>query len=86
MVSPNPNDPQPMKYTMLGRIRSRLRKSFPNYLVTVDWKYLRPHYQSGVLYFVDPVLNLGEVGYAFSENQKEQVRGLAEIRRHCENW
>jgi hypothetical protein len=39
----------------------------------VDWKYLRPHFQSGVLYFVDPSLALTEVGCAFTENQKDRV-------------
>ena len=33
-----------------------------NYTGTVDWKYLQPHFLSGVLYFVDPSLALIELG------------------------
>ena len=73
MVSPNPNDPQPMKYTMLGEDNSSPQEKLAKYTGTVDWKYLRPHYQSGVLYFADPTLELTEVGSAFTENESERV-------------
>lgn len=58
---------------MLGEDSSTTKEKLEKYTGTVDWKYLRPHYQSGVLYFIDPELKLTEVGYAFSENHKEQV-------------
>ena len=73
MVSQDPNDPQPLKYAMLGEDNSTAEEKLAKYTGTVDWKYLRPHYRSGVLFFVDPVLNIGEVGYAFTENHKERV-------------
>jgi len=73
MVSPDPNNPMPLKYTMLGEDTSSSEEKLAKYTGTVDWKYLRPHYKTGVLYFVDTVLKLGEVGYAFTENHKERV-------------
>lgn len=62
-----------MKYAILGGDSSTPEEKLAKYTGTVDWKYLKPHFQTGVLYFVDPVLELGEVGYAFTENHKERV-------------
>lgn len=78
---------------MLGKDTSTAREKLDKYTGVVNWKYLRPHYQSGVLYFVDPALELGEVGYAFTENHKDQVEAwlkagdLVKIERiHAEQW
>lgn len=73
MVLPNPNTPEPMKYAILGEDRASVDEKLEKYTGTVDWKYLRPHYKTGVLYFVDPLLNLADVGRAFTANEKEQV-------------
>lgn len=78
MVSPDPNDPQPLKYAMLGKDRSTTEDKLAKFTGVVSWNYLRPHYQSGVLYFVDPELTLVEAGRAFSENKKDQVRAWLE--------
>ena len=93
MVSPDPNNPMPLKYTMLGEDTSSSEEKLAKYTGTVDWKYLRPHYKTGVLYFVDPDLSVGEVGYAFTENHKEQVEAwlkagdLVKISDlHAEQW
>ncbi|MFD2257228.1 DUF2288 domain-containing protein [Luteolibacter algae] len=93
MVAPNPNNPQPLKYAMLGVDESTPLEKLEKYTGTVGWKYLAPHYLSGVLYFVDPELKLAEVGYAFSENHKEQVEAwlkagdLVKIGDlHAEQW
>ncbi|MBG7606837.1 MAG: DUF2288 family protein [Verrucomicrobia bacterium] len=93
MVSPNPNDPQPLKYTMLGEDNSTTEEKLANYAGTVDWTYLRPHYQSGVLYFVDTVLKLAEVGCAFTENHKDRVEAWLKagdivkiVALHAEQW
>lgn len=73
MVSPNPNTPEPMKYAILGEDTSSVEEKLEKYTGTVGWGYLRPHFLSGVLYFVDPCLALAEVGRAFSEDGKERV-------------
>ena len=73
MVPPNPNNPEPLKYAMLGEDISSTEEKLGKYTGTVDWKYLQPHFLSGVLYFVDPSLALTEVGAAFSEDGRERV-------------
>jgi len=44
-----------------------------NYTGTVTWDYLRPHYERGGLFFVDPCLKLEVVGAAIAENESERV-------------
>ena len=73
MVSPNANNPEPMKYAILGEDTSSVEEKLEKYTGTVGWGYLRPHFLSGVLYFVDPSLPLAEVGRAFTENRKDRV-------------
>lgn len=62
-----------MKYAILGEDNSSPQEKLAKYAGTVNWTYLRPHYQSGVLYYVDPEMKLAEVGYAFTENHSDQV-------------
>lgn len=78
---------------MLGVDSSTTEEKLEKYTGTVDWKYLRPHYMSGVLYFVDPDLKLAEVGAAFSRNEKERVEELLKSgdlvkigELHAEQW
>lgn len=78
---------------MLGEDESTVEEKLAKYTGTVDWKYLAPHYQNGVLYFVDPELLLTEVGAAFSVNEKDKVEAwlksgdLVKIGDlHAEQW
>ena len=73
MVSSVPNDFEPLKYAMLGEDNSSVDDKLEKFTGVVPWKYLRPHWKSGVLYFVDPDLNLTEVGKVISDNDKDQV-------------
>jgi hypothetical protein len=73
MVSHEMNQPEPLKYMMIGEDASSIEDKLEKYTGTVNWKYLAPHYRSGVLYFVDPCLTLVEVGQAFSNNKKDKV-------------
>lgn len=73
MIFPNTGGAEPMKYAILGEDSSTAEEKMEKYTGRVDWGYLRPHHQSGVLYFVDPALRLAEVGLAISEDGKEQV-------------
>jgi len=45
------------------------REKLTNYTGRVPWSYLAPHSIKGSLYFVDPGLDLADVGTAFSENR-----------------
>lgn len=93
MSSRESESPEPLKYAMLGEDTSSVEEKLEKYTGTVGWKYLSPHYLSGVLYFVDPELSLTEVGAAFSTNEKEKVESwlnAGDIVKigdlHAEQW
>jgi hypothetical protein len=62
-----------MKYAMLGEDTMSTEEKLEKFTGQVSWSYLRPHYQSGVLFFVDASLTLQHVGAAISTDQTEQV-------------
>lgn len=96
MVSPDPNTPEAkerLKYAMLGFDESSTNEKLEKFTGVVGWSYLKAHYMSGVLYFVDPELALAEVGYAITEDHRERVEGwlksgdLVKIGDlHAEQW
>ncbi|MES2921519.1 MAG: DUF2288 family protein [Verrucomicrobiota bacterium] len=51
------------------------REKLANYTGNVPWSYLAPHAGKGSLYFVDPALDLADVGAAFSGNRADLVEG-----------
>jgi hypothetical protein len=73
VTSPDSNKAETLKYAILGEDASTTAEKLEKYKGTVGWSYLRPHYQTGVLFFVDPELPLTEVGAAFSEDGREKV-------------
>lgn len=40
----------------------------------VDWSYLKPHFESGAMVFVDPILDLKTAGLAFARDDQQQVK------------
>jgi hypothetical protein len=79
MTSPSngnsaPADPEPMRYQMIGEDHSTTNEKLAKYTGEVDWSYLKPHYESQALVYVDPSLSLTEVGKAFTEDDAERVR------------
>jgi hypothetical protein len=72
MTAPD-SAPEPMRYGILGHDPSSTGQKLEKFTGPTTWKYLRPHFQSGVLYFVDPNLPLAKVGTAFAENNTAQV-------------
>ncbi|MFK7851231.1 MAG: DUF2288 family protein [Akkermansiaceae bacterium] len=73
MSSSEQGDFEPLKYAMLGEDFESPKTKLAKFQGIVDWKYLRPHWQSGVLYFVDPELDLTDVGNVFTENDAGKV-------------
>ena len=67
-----PSDP-PLRYGMLGDDRATADEKLAKYTGEVGWDYLRPHYQSGTLFFVDPGLPLETVGGAIAANDTARV-------------
>ena len=63
-----------MRYGLLGEDGSTDSEKFEKYTGQVGWDYLRPHYEAGVLYFVDPSLPLPEVATAFTGDDSPQVQ------------
>lgn len=63
-----------MKYALLGEDRSSDEEKLEKFTGEVNWSYLRPHYQSGVLFFVDPSLTLQHVGAAISADETDRVK------------
>lgn len=93
MVSDESNRREPLRYAMIGEDKSSVEDKLEKYTGTVDWKYLAPHYLSGVLFFVDPQLTLVEVGQAFTANETHKVEAwlksgdLVKISDlHAEQW
>ncbi len=63
-----------MRYGMIGDDRASPIERLEKYAGEVDWSYLKPHFGTGALVWVDPSLDLVEVGAAFSDDDAEQVR------------
>ena len=62
-----------MKYQMLGENTSTPEEMLEKYTGEVDWSYVKPHLDAGVVLYVDPSLTLTEVGKAFYEDSKDKV-------------
>ena len=75
MTAPDDARSEPMKYALLGEDTTTEEEKLEKFTGQVNWSYLKPHYQSGVLFFVDPSLALQRVGAAISADQTERVRG-----------
>ena len=65
--------PEPMKYMLLGQDGSSTAEKLEAHTGRVAWEYLRPHYERGALWFIDPELPLETVGAAIAENDKAKV-------------
>ena len=60
-----------MQYGLMGDDGQTTPEKLEKYTGTVDWDYLKPHYESGVLVFVDASLSLTEVGQALADDDQE---------------
>jgi hypothetical protein len=78
-----------MEYEMVGGDTPDLQK----YMGEVGWEYLKPHFDSGVLLFVDRSLDLTGVGEALVADDKGKVAGwmksgdlLKPSQPHADHW
>jgi len=85
--------PEPMKYGMLGEDASSDEEKLAKYLGEVDWSYLKPPYERDCLYFVDGELDMVEVGEAMAADESEKVKAwlkagdLVKIEAlHAQQW
>ena len=68
--------PENMRYGMLGEDTQTTPEKLEKYTGVVDWGYLKPHFESGALIYVDPALSITEVGQAFADDDKEKIGDL----------
>lgn len=62
-----------MKYGMIGEDTTSPKEKIAKYTGQVDWSYLKPHYESGALYFLDSSISLEKAGLAFINDDKKTV-------------
>ena len=82
-----------LPYGMLGDDGSTTSEKLKKYTGEVTWKYLKSHYEAGALLYVDPSLELTEVGEAIAADDSKRVkawRASADIitpsAPHAEYW
>lgn len=63
-----------MRYGIIGEDLSSDEEKLEKYTGEVDWSYLEKHYAAGSLVYVDPSLDLIEVGKAFSADDTDKVQ------------
>lgn len=68
--------PEGMPYGMLGDDAMTDEQKIEKYTGDVDWSYLSPHQRAGVLFYVDPEKDLGEVARLFVKDDKDAVLAL----------
>lgn len=69
------SDSEPMNYGILGEDASTDLEKLEKYTGEVDWTYLEKHYAAGALLYVDPSVDIVEVGKAFVRDDAEAVEG-----------
>lgn len=63
-----------LHYGILGEDPTSPLERLEKYTGEITWDYLRPHFASGALVYVDPALSLTEVGHAFANDDLDRVR------------
>jgi len=67
-------DNEEMNYGVLGQDTQSTPEKLDKYTGVVDWEYLKPHFDSGVLIYVDPCLLITEVGQALADDDKKKTQ------------
>ena len=76
-MDPNSKDQPPedvMNYNMIGDDAQSTPEKLEKYTGEVDWKYLKPHFESDALIYVDPTLSITEVGQAIADDDSEKIQ------------
>ena len=87
------SEEETMRFAMIGEDHSTDLEKLEKYTGEVDWNYIKPHFLSGALLYVDPALSLTEVGRAFAEDQVEKVKAWRKVgdlvtpsQPHADYW
>lgn len=62
-----------MSYGILDTEEATTADKLEKYTGTVNWRYLKPHYDNEALLYIDPTLSLTEVGEALANDDAEKV-------------
>ena len=68
-----PDSGEKMRYGVLGDDALKEQDKLEKYSGTVDWQYLKTHFEKGVILYVDASLQLTEVGKAIATDKRSQV-------------
>jgi len=68
-----PDSGEKMRYGVLGDDALNEQDKLEKYSGTVDWQYLKTHFEKGVILYVDASLQLTEVGKAIATDKRSQV-------------
>lgn len=74
MADEQSEQPEKLNYNILGDDQASAEEKIAKYTGDVDWNYLKPHYKTGAMIYVDPELSLTEVAKAFTKDDKAQVQ------------
>ena len=66
-------DPETMRYAVVGGEPENPGDALQKYTGEVGWSYLKPHFESGALLYVDRELSITEVGRALGEDDSRRV-------------
>ncbi len=94
MTTPEDSKNKPnMPYNMLGYDDRDALEKLEKYTGVVDWEYLKPHFESSALIYVDPCLSITEVGKALGDDESEKIKAwlkagdiLKPSELHSEWW
>lgn len=69
-----PEEPEVMRYGMVGDDVMSDAEKLEKYSGDVTWDYVRPHFEKGVVLWIDLSLDLQEVGKAIAADDKKSVQ------------
>lgn len=70
----NSKKPDTMNYGTVGGDALSTPEKLEKYTGEVDWQYLKPHFESGALIYVDPTLSITEVGSAVADDDSQKIQ------------
>jgi hypothetical protein len=63
-----------LNYGILGEDTQSTPEKLEKYTGVVDWEYLKPHFESGALIYVDTTLSITEVGQSLADDDKDKIQ------------
>jgi len=63
-----------MNYGMVGDDAQSTPEKLEKYTGEVDWQYIKPHFESGALIYVDPTLSITVVGQALANDDSPKIQ------------